>query len=67
MIMVFTKIKPQLDRLSRKEMVKTMAYMKHVLRAENPEYQQELARRHADIETGQGISLTEIKRRFKRA
>jgi hypothetical protein len=65
--MVFTEIKPQIEQLSRDEMLKAMAYLKHLLRAENPEYQRELAQRHADIEAGRGISLTEAKKRLDNA
>ncbi len=36
-----------------------MAYLKHLLRAENPDYRRELAQRHVDIEAGNGVSLTE--------
>ena len=65
--MVFTEIKPQIEQLSRDEMLKAMAYLKHLLRAENPEYQRELAQRHADIEAGRGINLTEAKKRLDNA
>jgi len=65
--MVFAEIKPQIEQLSRDEMLKAMAYLKHLLRAENPEYQRELAQRHADIEAGRGISLTEAKKRLDNA
>ncbi len=41
-----------------------MACLKHVLRAENPAYQSELAQRHADIEAGRGVSLTVAKERL---
>ena len=63
-IMVFTEIKSQLEQLSREEMLKTMAFLKHVLRADSPEYQAELARRHAELDQGKGVSLTEAKRRL---
>ncbi len=62
--MVFAEIKPQIEKLPRDEMLKTLAYMKHLLRVENPEYQRELARRHEDIEAGRGISLDEAKKRL---
>ena len=43
-----------------------MAYLKHLLRAENPADQRELAQRHADIEAGHGVSLTEAMQRLDR-
>jgi len=63
-IMVFTEIKPQIEQLPHDEQVKAMAFLKHLLRSGNPEYQRELAKRRADIEAGRGISLTEAKRRL---
>ena len=54
--MFFAEIKPQIEQLSHDELLKTMAYLKHLLRAENPSYQRELAQRHADIEAGRGVS-----------
>jgi len=67
MLMVFTKLKPQLDQLSHKEMLKAMAFLKVRLRQDDPDYQRELARRHAEIEAGKGITLSALKRRLKRA
>jgi hypothetical protein len=65
--MVFTEIKPQIEQLPHDEQVKAMAFLKHLLRSENPEYQRELAQRHADIEAGRGVSLTEAKQRLENA
>lgn len=65
--MIFAEIKPQIEQLPRDEMLKAMAYLKHLLRADNPEYQRELAQRHADIEAGRGITLTEAKKRLNNA
>ena len=65
--MVFTEIKPQIEQLPHDEQVKAMAFLKHLLRSENPEYQRELAQRHADIEAGRGVSLTEAKKRLDNA
>ncbi len=62
--MVFAEIKPQIEQLPPAEMLKTLAYLKHLLRADNPEYQRELAQRHADIEAGRGVSLTDAKKRL---
>jgi hypothetical protein len=63
--MVFAEIKPQIEKLSHEEMLKAMAYLKHLLRVDNPQYQQELAQRHADIQAGHGVSLSEAKRRLE--
>lgn len=63
--MVFAELKPQIEKLPHEEMLKALAYLKHLLRANNSEYQHELAQRHADIEAGRGISLTEAKKRLK--
>jgi hypothetical protein len=62
--MAFAEIKPQIEQLTREEMLKAMAYLKHLLRAENPAYQRDLAQRHADIGAGRGVSLTEAQRRL---
>jgi len=64
-VMVFAEIKPQIEKLPHEEMLKAMAYLKHRLRADNPEYQRELAQRHADIEAGRGVSLSEAKKRLE--
>jgi hypothetical protein len=63
-VMIFAEIKPQIEQLPHDELLKAMAYLKHLLRAENPSYQRELAQRHADIEAGRGVSLTEAKQRL---
>jgi hypothetical protein len=65
--MVFSEIRPQIEQLPHPERVKAMAFLKHLLRKENPEYQRELAERHADIEAGRGVSLTDAKKRLDNA
>ncbi len=62
--MSFADLKPQIEQLPHEDMLKVMAYLKHLLRAENPEHQAELARRHADLDAGKGITLDEAKRRL---
>lgn len=62
--MVFAELRPQIEKLPHEEMLKALAFLKHTLRAENPEYQRELAQRHADIEAGRKVSLTDCKRRL---
>ena len=63
--MGFADIKPQLEKLPHEEMLKAMAYIKHLLRTENSAYQAELTRRHAELDSGQGITLSEAKRRLE--
>ena len=63
--MVFAEIKSQIEQLPHEELLKTLAFLKHRLRVENPEYQRELAQRHVDIEAGHGVSLTEAKKRLE--
>ena len=62
--MVFAEIKPQIEKLPPEDMLKALAYLKHLVRADNPSYQRDLAQRHEDIDAGRGISLTETKRRL---
>jgi hypothetical protein len=62
--MVFAEIKPQIEKLPRDEMLKAMAYMKHLLQAEDPEYQRELARRHAEMDAGHKIRWEDLKKQL---
>lgn len=62
--MSFAELKPQLDRLPPEEMLKAFAYLKHLLRAESPANQADLARRHVDLDEGKGIPFDEVKRRL---
>jgi len=62
--MIFAELKPHLEQLPREEMLKALAYLKHLVRAENAQHRQDLAQRHADIEAGRKISLNEAKRRL---
>ena len=63
--MVFAEIKPQIEKLPHEELVKALAYLKHLVTSDNPEYQRDLAQRHADIESGHGISLNDAKKRLE--
>jgi len=62
--MIFAEIKPQIEQLSPGEMIKALAYLKHLLRASTVGNQQDLARRHAEIEAGRKVSLGEAKQRL---
>ena len=63
--MVFTEIKPQISRLSHGEMLKTVAYLKHLLRVDTSDNQRDLARRHAEMDAGRKVGLAEVKRRLR--
>jgi hypothetical protein len=65
--MVFAEIKPQIETLPPADRLKALAYLKHLVREENPIYQRELSQRHEDIDAGRGISLTEAKKRLENA
>ena len=62
--MSFADLKPQIEQLPQEDMLKAMAYLKQLLRAENPAYQAELARRNAELDAGKGITLDEAKHRL---
>ena len=62
--MVFAEIKAQIEQLSHAEMVKTMAFLKSKLRAENPANQAELARRHAEMDAGKKVRWEDLKRQL---
>lgn len=63
--MIFTELKPQLERLSARERIKALAYLKHLGQVENPKYKRELARRNAEMDAGRKITLTEARRRLR--
>ena len=62
--MVFSEIKPQIEQLDPADRLKAFAFLKHLLRANDPAYQAEISRRHTDIDAGKGITLSEAKRRL---
>jgi len=64
MHMVFTEIKPQIEQLSHDERVKALAFLKHLLRAENPAYQHELARRNAEMDAGRKVRWEDLKKQL---
>jgi hypothetical protein len=63
--MVFAELKPKIEQLPPREMLKAVAYLKHLLRADTGENQRDLSRRHAEMVTGRKISLAEVKRRLR--
>jgi len=63
--MVFAELKPQIEQLPPREMLKAMAYLKHLLRVDTKENQRDLGRRHADMDAGRKVSLAEVKRRLR--
>jgi hypothetical protein len=62
MRMIFAEIKPQIEQLDPEERLKALAFLKHLVRANNPEYQAELARRNAEMDAGQKVRWTDLKR-----
>ena len=62
--MVFTEIKPQIEQLPHGERVKALAFLKNLLRAENPEYQRELARRHTEMDAGRKVRWEDLKKQL---
>jgi hypothetical protein len=62
--MVFAELKPHIEQLPHAERVKAMAFLKHLLRAENPEHQRELAGAHAEIDAGKKVRWEDLKRQL---
>ncbi len=62
--MSFADLKPQISQLPHDEMVQAMAYLKSRLRAENPANQEELARRHAEMDAGRKVQWEDLKRQL---
>jgi hypothetical protein len=62
--MVFTELRPQIDQLPHDDRVKAMAYLKHLLRAESPAHQHELAEGHAEIDAGKGVQWEDLKKQL---
>jgi hypothetical protein len=60
--MVFTEIKPQIEQLAPDERLKAMAYLKHLMHADDPAYQAEIARRHAEMDAGRKVRWEDLKR-----
>jgi hypothetical protein len=63
--MVFTELKPQIEQLSPREMVKAVAYLKHLLRVGTVENRRDLSRRHVEMAAGHKVTLAEAKRRLR--
>lgn len=62
--MVFTELKPQIEQLPHDERVKALAFLKHLLRAENPDYQRELAQRNAGMDAGRKVDWETLKKQL---
>jgi hypothetical protein len=62
--MVFAEIKPQIEKLSREEMVKALAFLKSRLRANDPANQAELARQHAEMDAEKKVRWEDLKRQL---
>ena len=62
--MRFADLKSQIEQLPRDEMVQALAYLKSRLRADNPAYQAELARRHAEMDAGRKVDWETLKQQL---
>ena len=62
--MVFAEIKPQIEKLPHAEMLKALAFLKSKLRADTPANQEELARRHAEMDAGRKVRWEDLKRQL---
>ena len=59
--MSFAELKPQIEQLPHDEMVQALAFLKSRLRADNPANREELARRHAEMESGRKVQWEALK------
>jgi hypothetical protein len=62
--MIFAEIKPQIEQLSRAEMVKALAFLRSKIRSETSENREELSRQHAEIEAGKKVRWEDLKRQL---
>ena len=62
--MVFTQLKPQIEQLPHDERLKAMAFLKHLLRADNPAHQRELAEQHVEMDAGKKVRWEDLKRQL---
>ena len=60
--MGFAELKSQIAQLPPREMLKVMAFLKHLRRADTTEHQWDLARRHAEMDAGRKVILTRARR-----
>lgn len=62
--MVFTELKPQIEQLPREERLKAIAFLKHLLRTDDPVHQRDLADRHAEMDAGKKVRWEDLKRQL---
>ena len=62
--MSFADLKPQMERLPHDQMVQALAFLKSRLRAGTPANREELARRHAEMESGRKVRWEDLKRQL---
>jgi hypothetical protein len=60
--MIFAELKPQIEQLGPDERMKALAFLKHLVRANNPDYQAELAQRNAEMDAGKKVRWEDLKR-----
>lgn len=62
--MSFADLKPQIERLPHDEKVQVLVYLKSRLRADSPANREELARRHAEMDTGRKVQWEALKQQL---
>lgn len=63
-IMVFSELEPQIEKLSREEMLETLAFLKSRLRADTAANRDELSRLHAEMDAGRKVNWDDLKRQL---
>jgi len=62
--MIFAELKPQMEQLSREEMLKALAFLKSRLRADSAANREELARLHAEMDAGRKVRWDDLKKQL---
>ena len=58
-------IRRQLMKMSQAEQAEVARFLKVLQQTHSSEFRRELARRHREMDAGNGITLTELKRRLR--
>jgi hypothetical protein len=62
--MIFTDLKPQMEKLSPEEMLKAMAFLKERLRGESTSDANDLAAQHAEMDAGRKVKWEDLKKQL---
>jgi hypothetical protein len=62
--MIFAELRPQMEQLSREEMLKAVAFLKSRLRTDSAANRDELARLHAEMDAGQKVRWDDLKKQL---